>query len=751
MRARRSRSAVLTAATLGALLATGAVVASPAAYAADAPAPAVSTTATPAVTAAAPTAAAPTTKPTAATPAPTATTTPAAKPTAKAAAKATTDDKPSLTVTPPASVGRGGQPVEFTETVTNPGSTAATYKLKITTSGAGPVSVNAIKVDYRDADGTWKPVTDTVPGLTVAAGATTTIRLRLTTELATYWSNTDSTVTLRSAVLDEAGAVLAESTKEVAARAITLQVQNAPTTAVAGGDPVEFDVAIANRSASAYTNVDKVIEADQHTTLQVRKADGSWQNITGVPGSNPTVADRVTYHLSDDRTMAPGETFTKHVRLAFTADAPTGTGYIHPWAKLDIGSGYSPVTVGPQYLLINVVSAAPTLSLQAPASIGNAGGPVEFTQTVTNPGNTQATYNLEFDASNQYARGEGRIAMDLLDDEGAWKPVLTTFRQQNDGFHFKGGYARVTVPAGATKTFRLRLSAPVNNDWAGASGTIKLSSSVLEQTGQYTVAESTAEVALKALDVSVRNAPATAVTDGDPVEFDVTVANASASRYDNVRPAVLADRNSALQVQQADGSWQNVFGVPSRQNGGPVTYYLTEDRDLAAGASVTRHVRLAFTSLAPVGTTHVDAEVVFEGGQGAPASVGPRSFSLDLTAGFPTDDSGSTADSGAGGTVGAAGNSGNSGNSTVAAAGLTSASDTKSDTGSAGGTVGGSGSNGTTETAGTTGAAASSDTIQTAAGELARTGSDGTLKVSLGAASLLAGGIALIARRRRSA
>ncbi|MFJ3793166.1 LPXTG cell wall anchor domain-containing protein [Kitasatospora sp. NPDC090091] len=696
MRTRCFRSTVLTAATLGALLATGAVVASPAAYAAQAPA---------AVAAAA---------------------SPAAEPAAKAAAEA---DKPSLTVNAPASVGRGGQPVEFTETVTNPNSTAATYKLRITTSGAGPVSMNAIKVDYRDADGTWKPVTDTVSGLTVAAGATRTIQLRLTTELAAYWSNKDSTVTLGSAVLDEAGAVLAESTKEVAAKAITLQVKDAPTTAVAGGDPVEFDVTISNRSASGYTNVDKVVEADQHSTLQVQKADGGWQSITGVPGTNPTVADRVTYHLSDDRNMAPGETFTKHVRLAFTADAPLGTNYIHPWAKLDIGSGYSPFTVGPQYVQIEITSQAPTLAVQAPASIGNGGRPVEFTQTITNPGNTEATYVLEFDVSNPAARSEGRLAMDLREADGAWEPVLTTFRQQNDGFHFKGGRANVTVPAGATRTFQLRLSAPLNNDWAGLSGTVKLSSSVLEQTGQYVIAESTKDIALKALDVKVKDAPTTAVAGGDPVEFDVTVTNSSSSRYNNAHPSVMADRNSALQVQEADGSWHDVTGIPSRQSGGPVTYYLTEDQNLAADTSVTKHVRIAFTSLAPAGTTYVNPVVILGADEpNGAAYVGPQGFPVDLTD-AATDATGAVG-------TGTVRTGTGTGAHTAVKAGLITAHDSGSD-----------------NTSGSTGTAGSSGTTRTAGGELAHTGSDGTLKAALGATSLLAGGIGavLFARRRRTA
>ncbi|MET8627689.1 LPXTG cell wall anchor domain-containing protein [Kitasatospora sp. NPDC004669] len=692
MRARRSRSTVLTAATLGVLIATGAVVASPAAYAADAPA-AATASATPTAT--------PTAEPTA---------TPTATPTAKATA-----DKPSLQVDAPASVGRGGEPVEFTEAVTNPGTTEATYKLKITTSGAGPAAPNAIKVDYRDADGTWKPVTDTVSGLTVAAGATKTVQLRLTTELAAYWSNVDSTVTLNSAVLDQDGAVLVESAKQVAAKAITLQVKDAPTTAVAGGAPVEFDVTIGNRSASGYTNVDKIIEADKHSTLQVRKADGGWQNLTGTPGTNPTVADRVTYHLADDRNMAPGETFTKHVRLAYTADAPLGTDYIHPQAVLDTGSGHAPSVVGPQYVQIKVtaapVSTTPTLSVQEPASVGLGGAPVEFTETVTNPGTTEAPFTLRLNAANAAFRQHGAVTLEYRDADGTWKPIELAQALGDRTWNFTGQVTGLTVAPGATKTLQLRLATPGNNDLNGYNGSIKLYSAVVDPAENTPVAETTKDVAVKSLAVELKNAPTTAVIGGAPAEFDVTVGNPSASAFDKVTPILSADAHSTLQVQKADGSWQDVTSTPARQSGGPVSYRFGTE-PLAANGSTTKHVRLAYTAGAAVGQTFVNpVAAVNEGTDNATAS-GPQGTTIELTAA----PAGST----------------NNGTATAVKAGFTTASGSDS---------------GTTGTTGTT------DTTQLAGGELAHTGSSGMLQSLTGAAALLASGIGAVffARRRRNA
>ncbi|MFI9360642.1 LPXTG cell wall anchor domain-containing protein [Kitasatospora sp. NPDC053057] len=684
MRARRSRSTVLTAATLGVLLATGAVVASPAAYAADAPAA-------------------------------TATATASAEPTAKATA-----DKPSLQVNAPATVGRGGEPVEFTEAVTNSGTTDASFKLRVNaTTDASPLAYQVIKVDYRDADGTWKPVTDTVPGLTVGAGATKTVQLRLTTGLHAYWTDRVSTVKLSSAILDATGStVLAESTKEVSAKYVTLEVGNAPTTAVVGGAPVEFDVTIKNPSASRFTNVAKVLQADKYSTLQMQKADGSWETLTGT--SLPHADGDLSYQLAGDQNMAPGETFTRHLRLGFTGDAKIGTTYVHPMALLDQGSDYAPVIVGPQYIAINLTGSALGLSVQEPASIGNGGQPVEFTETVTNAGSSDAPFNLKLDASNPAARSDGRIALESRDADGAWKPVGLTFQQQPDGFHFIGSLAGVTVPAHGTKTVQLRLAAPLNSDWAGQSGTVKLTSSVLDTTGQHVLADSTKDVALKALDVQTKGAPTSAAPGGAPAEFDVTVANPSASAYDNVSPVVQADRRSTLQVQKADGSWENITGVPTTQPGADqVVYHLTADKNLPAGASVTKHVRLAFTTDAPIGRTYVNTWAVLGEDSGSPAFIGPQGFPVDVTA-TPAGSTGEgAADSG----------------TTAVKAGLT--------------TTSGGGSNATGTSAGTTD---TTDT-QVAGGTLAHTGSDGMLAAAAAAAGLLASGIGAIffARRRRSA
>ncbi|MFE3879110.1 LPXTG cell wall anchor domain-containing protein [Kitasatospora sp. NPDC059146] len=695
MRARRSRSAVVTAATLGVLLATGAVVAAPAAYAADAPAATASASAEP------------------------------------TAPKTSTEaGKPSLTVNAPASFGNGGEPVEFTETVTNPGATDASYKLWFDASNPAAASRTQLTMDYRDADGAWKPVdlaftnsgghfAGGIPtALTVAGGATKTVQLRLGLPINNNWGSHDLPIKLDSTVLDESGhTVLAESTKDVTAKAITVQVKDAPTTAVAGGAPVEFDVTVTNPSAARYTDVAKVIEADKRSKLQVQNADGSWETVTAAPDQ----FGRVLYRLTADKTLAPGASFTRHVRLSFTADAPIGTTYIHPWAMLGEGGAFAPVVCGPQFVAINL-TAGPSLSVQEPSSIGNSGKPVEFTETVTNPGGNDATYTLKLNVSNPAARSAGRFAVDYRAADGTWKPVTLNFSQGERTFNFSGEIPGVSVAAGTTKTLQLRLSAPVNNDWPNAHGDVTLYSAIVDGANTV-VSESTKNVEMKGLGLAVKNAPSTAEIGGAPIEFDFTVDNQSASDYDNLSPVVVVDRYTKLQVQQADGSWTDITGKPSPQSGGPVVYHLTADKNLAAKSSFTKHVRLAFTADAPIGRVSVTPAVILgeqpAGSPYADAWASTQGFSLDLTA-TPAEYAGKGADKG---------------NGTAVKAGLTTGTGTGTTADSTG-----------TDTGTTT------DT-QLAGGSLAHTGSDGMLASAAAAAGLLASGIGALffARRRRNA
>ncbi|MFF2075568.1 hypothetical protein ACFVXG_12535 [Kitasatospora sp. NPDC058162] len=351
----------------------------------------------------------------------------------------------------------------------------------------------------------------------------------------------------------------------------------------------------------------------------------------------------------------------------------------------------------------------PTLSVRPPASVGSGGRPVEFTETVTNSGTSEASYTLKLDVRSGLARSKEHITLESRAADGSWQPVELAFEQGADGFHFTGEIPGVTVAAGAGRTLHLRLAARVDNDRAGQDTGITLSSAILDPATGTVLAENTGEIAVESLSVRVEGAPTSAVIGGAPAEFDVTLANSSASGYDNAAFVLQADRHSTLQVRTADGGWQDVTGTPTQGPGGKVLYRLTEDRTLAAGASVTRHVRLAFTAGAVAGKTHVTPGAVLDEGEQHPTYVGPRGFPVDLTAATPA----------------------------AAAEGTTS---TRTDTGR------------TVRAGYTVTSGSDSGSTALAAGELARTGSRGMRQAALGAAALLAVGIGAVflARRRRA-
>lgn len=354
------------------------------------------------------------------------------------------------------------------------------------------------------------------------------------------------------------------------------------------------------------------------------------------------------------------------------------------------------------------------MTIQEPSSIGFGGEPVEFSETVTNPGTAEAPFTLKLNVSNVHARVHDAFAIEYRDADGTWKPVELTFKQSDRTFNFSGKVTGLTVPAGATKTFQLRLAAVGNNDASGYNQPTKLYSAVVDPAAEDTVlAEDTKDVAVKSLAVQLKNAPTTAVVGGAPVEFDVAVNNPSASRFGKLATILWADPHSVLEMQKADGTWETVTGTPGPQVGVLVRYLLSDDA-LAAGTTITKHVRLAYTAEAKVGQTFVNPSAHINEGTAHAASAGPQGTAIQLTA-APADTSGI----GTGPAI-----------RTTYTTGTADETDTAATTG----------------TTGTTG-------TQLAGGQLAHTGSDGVIKTAAGAAALLVSGIGalFVARRRRSA
>ncbi|MCX5212011.1 LPXTG cell wall anchor domain-containing protein [Kitasatospora sp. NBC_00240] len=301
-RTRRSRRTITTAATLGVVLATGTLLLSaPAAFAETAP-------------------------------------------------------EAKLTVQAPASVGFAGQPVEFTETISNPTAEDAGYHLYLSTTTELGTPPDAIVIDYKDpADGAWKSVPlefatnetahydGELPSVvTVPAGGSTTLKLRIGAPMGLPHHGASNggfrSIDLRSAVssLDGSHVALDQSTKTIGVDSISTSLAHVPAAAVAGGAPIEFDAVLANPTLSDYINVGNVLFTDTHATVQVRKADGSWSKLAQVlPGAADTQPG--VYLEGRDSAIRSGTTTTTRVRVSFDATTPAGDIKLNPCVFVNEG------------------------------------------------------------------------------------------------------------------------------------------------------------------------------------------------------------------------------------------------------------------------------------------------------------------------------------------------------------------------------------------------------------------------------
>ncbi|MGW6915988.1 hypothetical protein ACWGB8_19550 [Kitasatospora sp. NPDC054939] len=711
-RTRRSRSALLTAATLGVVLATGSVLVSAPAFAADAPAAVATATAAPTTSAASA----------------------SAEPTAAAAAKS---GKPSLTVKTPAVVGFAGGPVEFTETVTNPGDAEASYTLKLNASNVHARQNSAFAIDVKDADGTWKPVPLTfsqdsntynlrgkATGLTVPAGATKTFQFRIGVPMGTPHNGQNDVMgfnqplKLHSALVDAAETTVhAEDTKDIKVRSLSVELEDLPAQAAAG-QPAEFDLVVGNDSPSAYSNVTSILYADLKTSLEMRKADGTWVAVPSTI-SQPNVL--VRYNIGAvDASIAPSTTVRTRLRLTFAEDATRGTTYLNSYAKINESPDGRGTLAGRQGRPIEVVDAAgPQLAINAPSAVGFAGGPVEFTETITNPGATEVKFDLRVITTYPGAAKGDSTVLQYQDADGAWKDVRLAPYDFEERPHFVGHIEGLAVPAGGSRTVKLRLGLPMGTAHNGDSGATHVNEPLHLLSDISTAKDgilfgASKDIEVMRLGLAVQGLPAEVVAGGAPVEFDYAVTNNSPSAYSNVTALLgAANPKARLEIRKADGSWEQVRAVPTGDATVPLNFHVNGvDADVAPTSTVTKRLRLSFPADAVLGETYVAAGVVINAGpNGAGTGQYPPGTPIKVV----------------GKAIGTPGG--------VVQAGLT--------------TTTGSGTTGTTASTGT--GTTATATATAANGSLASTGSDGMEKTAMGAAALLLAGIGALftARRRR--
>ncbi|WP_031070326.1 hypothetical protein [Streptomyces sp. NRRL WC-3742] len=260
----------------------------------------------------------------------------------------------SLTVHAPNEIGFAGGPVEFTETVGNrwDRDLAVTLELSIDTATGTPP--HALSLDYVNARGAWESVPLTVrteADRTVSSGVTGAIlvprggkeiRLRIGAPMGEPHNGATNggvgpTISLRSTAKgpQDAPAETLPDTRTIVVGSISNSMVGVPVTAVAGGAPIEFEVQLTNPTPSAYTDLGNVLFADRHAKVEVRGTDGTWSVLAPVVGIPDDPAG--FYVEGRDSSAAPGSYGVKRVRVTFPADMPLGRTSLNPCVFVNEG------------------------------------------------------------------------------------------------------------------------------------------------------------------------------------------------------------------------------------------------------------------------------------------------------------------------------------------------------------------------------------------------------------------------------
>ncbi|MGW2256192.1 hypothetical protein ACWCXH_39575 [Kitasatospora sp. NPDC001660] len=256
-----------------------------------------------------------------------------------------------------------------------------------------------------------------------------------------------------------------------------------------------------------------------------------------------------------------------------------------------------------------------TLSVEAPDSIGFAGQPVEFTETITNTGTQTTTYGLTLDTVSDLGTPEHAITIDYKDPaDGTWKAIPLEFHRGDDNVTYSGllaGPDSVTVPAGGEVDLALRIAAPMGLPHDGASNggfrSIRLHSAVVALDGSWAgLAQETRTIKAEPLITSLSEVPDAAVAGGDPIEFDAVLDDSTPSDYVNLGNVLFTDPHATVQVRDADGSWRVLEKVSNGIQGDPVGVYLQgRDSGIRAGDTTVTRVRVSYDATTPTGATQL--------------------------------------------------------------------------------------------------------------------------------------------------
>ncbi|MFJ9844953.1 LAETG motif-containing sortase-dependent surface protein [Kitasatospora sp. NPDC101155] len=265
------------------------------------------------------------------------------------------------------------------------------------------------------------------------------------------------------------------------------------------------------------------------------------------------------------------------------------------------------------------------LTVHAPAVIGAAGGPVEFTETIANPGDQSISVVLELSIETPGGAPPHALSLDYVNELGTWTSVELQARTEADKIVYSGTTGKLVIAPGGNDA-RLRLGAPMGEPHNGASnggvGPVLTFRTVVKGSRpdnpfQLSVSD-THTITVEAISNHLLQVPATVVAGGAPIEFDALLRNPTPSAYTNLGNVLFADRHAKVEVRGDDGTWTALPAVTTEPEP-PAGFYLDGRNSSAAPDSLaTKRVRVSYPADTPLGKTELSPCVYINEADGQP-------------------------------------------------------------------------------------------------------------------------------------
>lgn len=254
-------------------------------------------------------------------------------------------------------------------------------------------------------------------------------------------------------------------------------------------------------------------------------------------------------------------------------------------------------------------SQPPALSVStaAPAEVGLAGLPVEFTTTASNVGTDDtSSARLVYHVDGGAGLPPNAVSLQYRLGGTTWRSVPLTL----SGTRFSGELPEsFPLAAAQSRTVQLRLGLPMGTPHHGDSdgGTQSLKLTTLISYGSSGAADDTDEdtVDVDAPTVGLSAVPATVTAGGPGVTFRATVDNTTPSAYENLTEVLFTSRYATVQVLRS-GVWKTLRPITSGAEGDVHGFDIVgKDASMAADSGTVTEIRLAYRKDAPAGTTTV--------------------------------------------------------------------------------------------------------------------------------------------------